>query len=150
MIVWCFPCIQILSEKKQSNSIVCIVSFNFENPDLKESYNIQDRLTGILTTTPTLKKNEELVTGKMEKDLLSEKIRNFTDTIGIDALGFADASEFSSYVLSNSRRRDPKLSLPTAKTIIVAGIYIGGGNPTSLGNPLVWSNEQALSFRVFP
>ncbi|MDM8525613.1 4Fe-4S double cluster binding domain-containing protein [Desulfococcaceae bacterium HSG8] len=59
-------------------------------------------------------------------DLHSEKIRNLADSIGIDALGFADASEFSDYALSHSRRRNPKLSLPDAKTIIVAGIYIGG------------------------
>ena len=35
-------------------------------------------------------------------------------------------SEFTDYALSDSRRRDPKLSLPDAKTIVVAGIYIGG------------------------
>jgi len=62
----------------------------------------------------------------MKKELLSEKIRNLSDSIGIDALGFAEASEFSDYALKNSERRDPKLSLPNAKTIIVAGIYIGG------------------------
>ncbi|HHD83190.1 MAG TPA: hypothetical protein ENK92_03695, partial [Bacteroidetes bacterium] len=62
----------------------------------------------------------------MEKDLLSEKIRTLADSIGIDALGFAEASEFSNYALQNSKRRDPKLSLPDAKTIIVVGIYIGG------------------------
>ena len=61
----------------------------------------------------------------MKKDLLSEKIRNLADSIGINALGFAQASEFSDYALKNSKRRDPKLSLPNAKTIIVAGIYIG-------------------------
>jgi len=61
----------------------------------------------------------------MKKDLLSEKIKNLADSSGIDALGFAEASEFSNYALKNSKRRDPKLSLPTAKTIVVAGIYIG-------------------------
>ena len=45
----------------------------------------------------------------MEKELLSEKIRNLADAIGIDALGFAEASEFMGYALSDSRRRDPKL-----------------------------------------
>jgi epoxyqueuosine reductase QueG len=61
----------------------------------------------------------------MKEDMLSEKIINLADSIGIDALGFAAASEFSDYALRNSKRRDPKLSLPKAKTIIVAGIYIG-------------------------
>jgi len=58
--------------------------------------------------------------------LLSDKIRSLADSVGIDALGFADASPFSNYALRDSRRRDPKISLPNAKTIIVAGIYIGG------------------------
>ncbi len=62
----------------------------------------------------------------MEKDLLSKKIRNLSGSIGIDVVGFAEASEFSGYALSQSRRRDPKLSLSDAKSIIVAGVYIGG------------------------
>jgi hypothetical protein len=36
----------------------------------------------------------------MDKNLLSEKIRNLADSIGIDTLGFADASEFSDYAFS--------------------------------------------------
>jgi len=71
----------------------------------------------------------------MKKDLLSEKIRNLADSIGIDALGFAEASEFSDYALRNSKRRDPKLSLPNAKTIIVAGIYIGAVTLPNWANP---------------
>ena len=62
----------------------------------------------------------------MDPTLLSDKIRNLAESAGIDALGFTDASEFSDYALSSSPRRDPKLSLPDAKTIIVAGVYIGG------------------------
>ncbi len=58
--------------------------------------------------------------------MLSENIRNLADAMGIDTLGFAEASEFSDYALSSSPRRNPKLSLPDAKSIIVAGIYIGG------------------------
>jgi epoxyqueuosine reductase len=57
---------------------------------------------------------------------LSQEIRNLADTIGIDVIGFADASEFSGYSLRDSKRRDPKLSMPDAKSIIVVGIYIGG------------------------
>jgi len=37
---------------------------------------------------------------KMEKHLLSEKIKNFAESLGIDAIGFAEASEFSDYVLN--------------------------------------------------
>ena len=66
---------------------------------------------------------------------LSEKIRNLADKIGIDALGFAEASEFPDYALQSSKRRDPKLTLPTAKSIIVAGIYIGGITLPAWTNP---------------
>jgi len=71
----------------------------------------------------------------MKKDLLSKKIRNLADSIGIDTLGFAEASEFTGYALSHSQRRDPKLSLPNARTIIVAGIYIGGLTLPAWTNP---------------
>ena len=46
--------------------------------------------------------------------------------MGIDVLGFAEASEFEGYALKYSSRRDPRISLPEAKTLVVAGIYIGG------------------------
>ena len=62
----------------------------------------------------------------MEKHLLSENIRSLADSVGIDAVGFAEASEFTSYALNHHQRRDPKLTLPDAKSIIIAGIYIGG------------------------
>nr|BAM62489.1 iron-sulfur cluster-binding protein [uncultured microorganism]BAM62493.1 iron-sulfur cluster-binding protein [uncultured microorganism] len=62
----------------------------------------------------------------MEKPVLSENIRRLADSLGIDVLGFAEASEFEGYILNRSKRRDPRLSLSDAKTIIVAGIYIGG------------------------
>jgi hypothetical protein len=59
-------------------------------------------------------------------EMLSAKIRELADGNGIDALGFADASEFAGYALKYSKRKDPCLSLPGAKSIIVAGLYIGG------------------------
>ena len=71
----------------------------------------------------------------MVNQRLSEKITDLADTIGIDSLGFAGASEFKDYALSDSRRRDPKLSLPDASTIIVAGIYIGGLTLPAWTNP---------------
>jgi epoxyqueuosine reductase len=58
--------------------------------------------------------------------MLSERIRELANTNGIDALGFTDASAFNDYPLINSKRIDPKLSLPDAQSVIVAGIYIGG------------------------
>jgi epoxyqueuosine reductase len=62
----------------------------------------------------------------MEKHLLSENIKSLADSIGIDVVGFAETSEFTSYALNHHQRRDPKLTLPSAKSIIIAGIYIGG------------------------
>ena len=61
----------------------------------------------------------------MKKRLLSDKIKNLAETIGIDTIGFAEASEFSDYRLSQHQRQNPKLTLPNVKSIIVAGIYIG-------------------------
>jgi hypothetical protein len=34
---------------------------------------------------------------EMEKELFSEKIRNLADSMAIDALGFAEATEFTDY-----------------------------------------------------
>ena len=62
----------------------------------------------------------------MENYLLSEKIKHLADATGIDALGFAEASEFKNYALTRHQRRDPKQTLPNARSVIVAGIYIGG------------------------
>lgn len=41
-------------------------------------------------------------------------------------MGYADASAFIDYAIGNSLRRDPKMTVPDARSIIVAGIYIGG------------------------
>ncbi len=71
----------------------------------------------------------------MTPSLLSEKIRKIANTAGIDVIGFADASEFSGYRLNQHQRRNPKLTLPTAKSIIVAGIYIGGVTLPEWKNP---------------
>jgi len=55
----------------------------------------------------------------MEKYLLSENIKSLADSIGIDVLEFAEASEFTGYALNHHQRRDPKLTLPNAKSIII-------------------------------
>ncbi len=71
----------------------------------------------------------------LKEELCSEKMRDIAHSTGIDVLGFAEASEFTDYALSHSRRRDPKFSLSEAKTIIVAGIYIGGLTLPDWSNP---------------
>ncbi len=67
---------------------------------------------------------------------LTEKIRILADSTGIDAIGFAKASEFVNYTLNQHQRRDPKLTMPNAKSIIIAGIYIGGVIMPEWKNPL--------------
>jgi epoxyqueuosine reductase len=62
----------------------------------------------------------------MNRKSLSEKIRKTADFSKIDIVGFAKASEFVDYAINQHQRRDPKLTMPNAKSIIVAGIYIGG------------------------
>jgi epoxyqueuosine reductase QueG len=62
----------------------------------------------------------------MQKDDLQEQILKLTEYQGIDVLGITHAAEFKNYIIKSSKRRDPKLSLSDARTIIVAGIYVGG------------------------
>jgi len=78
---------------------------------------------------------EEGLLSKMEKNSLAENITDLARSLGIDAFGFADASEFSGYLLNRHQRRDPKLTLPNAKSIVVAGIYIGGATMPEWKNP---------------
>ena len=59
-------------------------------------------------------------------EIITEKLNSLAEGSGIDVLGLAPASEFKGYRLSGAKRRDPGLTLPGAKTIIVGGIYIGG------------------------
>ena len=71
----------------------------------------------------------------MTKHSLSKQIKSLGEASGIDIIGFANASEFSNYLLDTHQRRNPKLTLPNAKSIIVAGIYIGGVTMPEWDNP---------------
>ena len=66
---------------------------------------------------------------------LQNRIKQIVASGQIDVVGFADASPFYDYAWQNSKRRAPNLSLQQAKSIIVAGVYIGG-----LTLP-VWKNQ---------
>ncbi len=77
----------------------------------------------------------DIIFAKKEKKLLSDKIRDLAHSTGIDVLGFAETYTFSDYLLTHSRRTDPKLSLQDANTIIIAGIYIGGLTLPAWKNP---------------
>ena len=70
------------------------------------------------------------------------------ESSGIDAIGFAEASEFSDYALNRHQRRDPKLTLPKAKYIIVAGIYVGGLTMPEWENPW-YGRRSRLYFPEF-
>ncbi len=67
----------------------------------------------------------ELMQG-VKPDSLSERIKALVSSLDIDIVGFADASKFDGYRQRDSIRRDPRISLPGAKSIIVVGVYIGG------------------------
>ena len=71
----------------------------------------------------------------MKNHLLTEEIKSLAESLGIDAIGFTMASEFTDYLMGHHRRRDPCLTLPRAKSIIVAGIYIGGVIMPEWNNP---------------
>ena len=59
----------------------------------------------------------------MEKDNLSQQIRQLADNSGIDALGFAAAGEFKGY-RAQARRRSPKLSLPDVNGYVISGSFL--------------------------
>jgi len=62
----------------------------------------------------------------MNKEKRTEAIRDLALTSGIDTLGITHAEPFLNYRISDSIRCDPSVTVPHAKSIIVAGIYIGG------------------------
>ena len=68
--------------------------------------------------------------------MLTQEIAALAIASGIDVLGFARASSFDRYLVKNSRRSDPALSLPDARSLIVAGVYIGGLNLPEWTDPL--------------
>lgn len=82
--------------------------------------------------------------------MLSSKIRELATSAGIDELGFTGASEFCDYALTGSKRKDPKLFLPDARTIIVAGIYIGGLELPVWSDPLYGRTSRLYLSGFFP
>lgn len=66
---------------------------------------------------------------------LSNQIRRLAKEKGIDIVRITHANAFEEYNLSHSQRRDPKLALPGARSIIIFGIYIGGFYLLGCDNP---------------
>lgn len=58
--------------------------------------------------------------------MLAVEIRELAARSGIDVVRVTHAGPFEGYLLPDSPRRDPRLALPEARSIIVLGIYIGG------------------------
>jgi epoxyqueuosine reductase len=79
-----------------------------------------------------------------ERAALSASIRRLAAAQGIDVFGFAEASGFESYLSRRSKRRDPRLSLSDAKTIIVVGIYVGGFVLPSWDTPSVGRTSRLI------
>jgi len=63
---------------------------------------------------------------KRPETMLSNQIRQRAREEGIDVVRITHANPFEGYLLAHSKRRDPHLTLPEARSIIVFGIYIGG------------------------
>lgn len=62
----------------------------------------------------------------MEAHKLTERVKNVGLDAGLDVVAFSDAMAFEGYLHAESPRRDPRLSVPNARAVVVAGVYIGG------------------------
>ena len=83
-----------LAEFKSGQEIVCRGSVKF-GANLDHILNI----TGINRISIYLQNYTGWFQGKiMEKHLLSEKIKSLAESLGLDAVGFTKASEFSEYL----------------------------------------------------
>lgn len=72
-----------------------------------------------------------------KENQLSSEIERLSLTQKIDVVGFCDASEFEGYLLPSSKRKNPKLTIEDANTIIVFGVYIGAFYLPFWNNPNV-------------
>lgn len=57
---------------------------------------------------------------------LEKRLKQLAGQEGIDVIKFTDAAPFQNYALEESSRRDPRIALSDAKSVIICGIYIGG------------------------
>ena len=61
---------------------------------------------------------------KLTASMLSQKIQSRAAEIGLDVLGITEATPFTDYRMQESIRRDPRLTMPAARSIIVAGVTV--------------------------
>lgn len=57
---------------------------------------------------------------------MNEELKEIARSSGIDLVGITHGEPFSNYLWGDSLRRSPTLTMGNAKSIIVAGLYIGG------------------------
>jgi len=67
--------------------------------------------------------------------MLATQVRQLAREGGIDVVRFTHAEPFEGYLLSNSPRRDPHLTLPEVCSLVVFGAYIGGFSLPEWDNP---------------
>lgn len=58
--------------------------------------------------------------------MLATQVKRLAREGGIDTVRFASADPFEGYLLPNSSRRDPHLTLSEVRSLVVFGVYIGG------------------------
>ncbi len=62
---------------------------------------------------------------ELTSSYLTQLVKGEAERMGLDDVRVARADPFDAYPVPRSRRRDPRLTLPEARSLIVAAVYIG-------------------------
>lgn len=76
--------------------------------------------------------------------MLSHQIRELARQAGIDVVRITHAGSFEGYLWPDSPRRDPRLTLPGARSLLVFGIYIGGFHLPGWDDPTVGRTSRLI------
>lgn len=68
---------------------------------------------------------------------LTEKLKELAYNEGVDIIRFISPEPYNNYSLKESPRRNPLITLPSAQTLIICGIYIGGFDVPDQNNPSI-------------
>jgi len=69
--------------------------------------------------------------------MLSDQIKQLAKEVEVDVVRITHADPFEGYLLPNSPRRDPHLTLREATSLVIVGVYIGGFNLPNWDSPKV-------------